>query len=125
MGRHLSRLLCAERIIEQLRRTLDAVEPNVTAFEPHPVPKNARGVGLTEASRGGLAHFIETDGKGCVAHYELVVPSTWNFSPRDGRGQPGAVEQMLIGTHVQQTDQPMELARIIRSADPCIACAVH
>jgi hydrogenase large subunit len=54
-----------------------------------------------------------------------VVPTTWNASPRDDRGRPGAIEQALVGAPVQDTSNPFAVARIVRSFDPCIACAVH
>ena len=82
-------------------------------------------MGLTEATRGALAHWVETDDKGLIKNYELIVPTTWNMAPRDASGRPGAVEKMLIGTRVADADNPMELARIIRSTDPCMACSVH
>ena len=82
-------------------------------------------MGLTEATRGALAHWIETDDQGYIRNYELIVPTTWNISPRDASGRPGAVERMLIGARIQNPDHPIELARIVRSTDPCIACSVH
>jgi hydrogenase large subunit len=54
-----------------------------------------------------------------------VVPTTWNASPRDEKGQPGAIEQALIGAPVKDPANPFSVARIVRSFDPCIACAVH
>ena len=87
-------------------------------------PREAKGVGLSEAPRGALAHWIViNDGK--IENYQLVVPSTWNASPRDTRGQRSAYEAALIGTPVSNPDQPLELLRTIHSFDPCIACAVH
>jgi hydrogenase large subunit len=47
------------------------------------------------------------------------------MSPKDDRGQPGPLEQALIGTRVKDEANPFELARIVRSFDPCLACAVH
>ena len=86
--------------------------------------RRERGVGVIEAPRGTLSHWcVIEDGK--IANYELIVPTTWNISPRDADGRPGAVERMLIGTRLQDPDNPMELARIVRSSDPCIACSVH
>ncbi|MCK5430481.1 MAG: nickel-dependent hydrogenase large subunit, partial [Anaerolineales bacterium] len=46
-------------------------------------------------------------------------------SPRDDKEQPGPFEQALIGTKVKDETNPFEIVRIIRSFDPCIACAVH
>ena len=43
----------------------------------------------TEAARGALGHWIEL-GEGKISNYQCVVPTTWNCSPRDDRGNPGA-----------------------------------
>ncbi len=125
MGRHLSRYILAHLTIERLKSDLTLVEPGKLAYVERDVPRNAQGMGLTEATRGSLAHWIETDGEGRIANYELIVPTTWNISPRDASGRPGAVEKMLIGTRLQDPANPMELARIVRSTDPCMACSVH
>jgi Ni,Fe-hydrogenase I large subunit len=125
MGRHLSRGIMSSLIIDRLKHDLAQVEPGRLAYEEYDVPRNAQGMGLTEATRGGLAHWIETDGDGRIANYELIVPTTWNISPRDADGRPGAVEKMLIGTQLNDPNNPMELARIVRSTDPCMACSVH
>jgi hydrogenase large subunit len=47
------------------------------------------------------------------------------MSPRDGQGQPGPLEQALTGTRIKDEQNPFEIVRIIRSFDPCLACAVH
>lgn len=125
MGRHLARLVNALVILERVEQDIDELEPGVLAFVERDVPRNARGVGLTEATRGALGHWIETDDRGYIRNYEMIVPTTWNISPRDASGKPGAVEQMLIGTRIRDPENPIELARIVRSADPCIACSVH
>ncbi|OGD29812.1 MAG: hydrogenase [Candidatus Aminicenantes bacterium RBG_13_63_10] len=91
---------------------------------PDTWPKEARGVGLTEAPRGALAHWIVIkDGK--ISNYQLVVPSTWNASPRDGQGQRSSYESALLGTPVADPEKPLEVLRTIHSFDPCLACAIH
>jgi ABC-type nitrate/sulfonate/bicarbonate transport system substrate-binding protein len=60
-----------------------------------------------------------------IDNYQLVVPSTWNASPRDAKGNRSAYEESLIGTPVAKDDQPLEIIRTIHSFDPCLACAVH
>jgi hydrogenase large subunit len=95
-----------------------------TKWSPSQWPAEAKGVGLSEAPRGALAHWIVIkDGK--IDNYQLVVPSTWNASPRDAKGQMSAYEAALIGTPIADPDQPIEILRTIHSFDPCIACAVH
>jgi Ni,Fe-hydrogenase I large subunit len=54
-----------------------------------------------------------------------VVPTTWNCSPRDDRDVAGPVEQALIGVPIADAANPIEAARVVRSFDPCLACAVH
>ncbi len=93
-------------------------------WEPETWPKEAKGVGMTEAPRGALAHWIHIKDQ-TIENYQLVVPSTWNGSPRDAKGQRSAYEASLIGTPVANPEQPLELLRTIHSFDPCIACAVH
>ena len=97
---------------------------NNEKWDPATWPADAKGVGLTEAPRGALAHWIVIKDKQ-IANYQLVVPSTWNASPRDPQGQRSAYEAALIGTPVANVDQPLEIIRTIHSFDPCLACAVH
>jgi len=97
---------------------------NNSNWEPSTWPKEAKGVGLTEAPRGALAHWIVIKDEK-IDNYQLVVPSTWNASPRDPKGQMSAYESALIGTPVADPEKPLEILRTIHSFDPCLACAVH
>lgn len=97
---------------------------NKEKWDPETWPAEAKGVGLSEAPRGALAHWIVIKDKK-IDNYQLVVPSTWNASPRDAKGQRSAYEAALIGTPVKNPDQPLEILRTIHSFDPCLACAVH
>ncbi len=97
---------------------------NMEKFNPDTWPAKALGVGHAEAPRGALAHWINID-SGRIANYQLVVPTTWNASPRDASGQLSAYESALIGTPVIDENQPLEILRTVHSFDPCLACAVH
>jgi Ni,Fe-hydrogenase I large subunit len=83
-----------------------------------------RGVGLAEAARGSLGHWISI-AEGRVANYQVVAPTAWNASPRDGQGTPGPIEQALCGVGVEEAANPVELSHIVRSFDPCLSCTVH
>lgn len=97
---------------------------NMDNWDPSSWPKEAKGVGFTEAPRGALAHWIKIkDGK--TENYQQVVPTTWNASPRDAKGQRSAYESTLIGTPIANPELPLEIIRTIHSFDPCLACAVH
>jgi hydrogenase large subunit len=102
----------------------DSSTANVDKWDPSRWPKEAKGVGFTEAPRGALGHWIKIrDGK--IDNYQAVVPTTWNGSPRDGQGQIGAFEASLMNTPVAVADQPLEILRTLHSFDPCLACSTH
>jgi hydrogenase large subunit len=97
---------------------------NGEKWDPKTWPADCEGVGLVEAPRGALAHWIKIH-NGAIENYQLVVPTTWNGSPRDGKQQRSSFEAALIGTPVAKIDEPVEILRTIHSFDPCLACAVH
>ena len=102
----------------------DTRTQNNVKWEPSTWPKSAKGIGMVEAPRGALSHFIVIEDKK-IANYQLVVPTTWNASPRDAQGKRSAYEESLIGTPVADPKVPLEVLRTIHSFDPCLACAVH
>jgi hydrogenase large subunit len=102
----------------------DETVANVDKWEPSTWTKETKGVGFTEAPRGALGHWIRIkDGK--IDNYQAVVPTTWNGSPRDAKGQIGAFEASLLDTPVAKADEPLEILRTLHSFDPCLACATH
>jgi hydrogenase large subunit len=102
----------------------DSRTANTAKWDPATWPAEAKGVGLEEAPRGALAHWIVIKDRK-IDNYQLVVPSTWNASPRDAKGQRSAYEAALIGTPIANPEMPLEVLRTIHSFDPCLACAVH
>ena len=134
LGRTAARALETKLLADEMSHWLDSLIANVEAgdtrtvnadkWDPASWPKHAQGIGLMEAPRGGLAHFVVID-DAKISNYQAVVPSTWNAGPRDARGQPGPYEASLVGHTVHDPAQPLELLRTIHSFDPCIACAVH
>ena len=93
-------------------------------WDPSTWPTTARGVGTCEAPRGALAHWLVIKDRK-IENYQLVVPTTWNASPRDGHGVRSPYEASLVGTPVHDPQIPLEIIRTIHSFDPCLACAVH
>ncbi|MBK8759013.1 MAG: nickel-dependent hydrogenase large subunit [Sulfuritalea sp.] len=121
---------CADLQVKQLDKLIanikagDSSTANVEKWEPSTWPKEAKGAGFTEAPRGALGHWIKIkDGK--IDNYQCVVPTTWNGSPRDHKGQIGAYEASLMNTPLARADEPLEILRTIHSFDPCLACSTH
>lgn len=102
----------------------DLATANVTKWDPSTWPDEVKGVGFTEAPRGALGHWLKIkDTK--LENYQCVVPTTWNGSPRDEKGNIGAFEAALLNTKVERADEPMEILRTLHSFDPCLACSTH
>lgn len=134
LGRTAARALEAQRCCRLQRHFMDKLiatikagdssTANVERWDPESWPKEAKGVGFTEAPRGALAHWIKIkDTK--IDNYQCVVPTTWNGSPRDNEGNIGAFEASLMNTKVERPEEPVEILRTIHSFDPCLACSTH
>ncbi len=124
MGRHLCRAVETRILADAMADWVLQVKLDQPVATEYKMPDQAEGFGLWDASRGALGHWISIRNKQ-IERYQAVVPTTWNASPRDDRDQPGAIEQALIGAPVKDAKNPFSVARIVRSFDPCIACAIH
>ncbi|RPF49318.1 hydrogenase large subunit [Thermodesulfitimonas autotrophica] len=124
MGRHAARAIECKLIAHAMFAWLDQLKPGEPTHMPCSVPQEARGMGLWEAPRGALSHFIEIKDYR-IQNYQIVSSTSWNGSPRDDRGQRGPIEEALVGTPVKDPENPIEVVRVVRSFDPCLACAAH
>jgi hydrogenase large subunit len=76
-------------------------------------------VGAHDAPRGANAHWVIGEGDK-IKRYQIVTPTDRNFSP------DGPVEQSIIGQKVTDLNRiDLDALRVVRSFDPCSACAVH
>jgi hydrogenase large subunit len=122
--RTLARLHEIVLILPKLTEWIGEIDTERPYCYPFPEIKDGSGVGLAEASRGGVSHWIKIkDGK--VATYQIITPSTWNLGPKDANDVHGSVEQALIGIKVRSKDSVIEAAHIVRGFDPCISCSIH
>ena len=121
--RQLARMQLTALLVERCRGWLQTVLAETSFHDPHPPVTDGTGVGLTNAPRGALGHWISLEDD-AVQRYQIVTPTTWNGSPRDERGTPGPFESALAGTPVDG-DDPVAVGHVIRSFDPCVVCAVH
>ena len=123
--RVVARVIELACVLPWLSGWLDALQPRAPYHLAHELPTEATGVGLVEAARGALGHWI-TLREGRIALYQIVAPTSWNFSPRDAAGTPGALEAALVGTPVEPGEAtPVAVQHVVRSFDPCMVCTVH
>lgn len=124
--RVLARVLELARVLPLMEQWLGQLQTG----EPYCAPPlsadlEGQGVGLTEAARGALGHWVVAS-RGRIQNYQIVAPTSWNFSPRDAQGTPGALEQALVGAPVLEGESsPVAVQHIVRSFDPCMVCTVH
>jgi hydrogenase large subunit len=134
LGRTAARGLETRLAVKWLLAEYDRLIANIKAgdtktaetkqWSPDTWPEDCKGFGAEEAPRGALGHWIHIREKK-ILNYQVVVPSTWNASPKDSSGQKGAYESALLGTPMADSTKPLELLRTIHSFDPCLACATH
>lgn len=99
-------------------------EETWTKYEFDSLPTTTKGHAVLEVPRGTLSHFVRIN-EAKVANYQAVVPTTWNASPKDAKGQRGPYEEAIVGLTLADPSQPLEVLRAVHSFDPCLACAVH
>jgi hydrogenase large subunit len=124
MDRTIARVLEARKVAHVLDMLLDNIIPGLSLQKEYTLPESAHGKGLVDTTRGSLGHWLKIRDQ-VIAFYQIITPSVWNLSTRDEHGIIGVAEKALIGTPVQNAENPIELGRIIRSFDPCVSCATH
>jgi Ni,Fe-hydrogenase I large subunit len=101
---------------------LNAMDVGAPSYNPaYSNPNQAEGIGLLEAPRGSLIHWINIKNQK-TDNYQVIAPTTWNVCPG------GPMETSLVGTPVGSAGTDDDLrpaAYVIRSFDLCLACTVH
>ena len=124
-ARVVARLFELALVLPAMEGWVRALVPGEPFCNQWQLPESATGIGLVEAARGALGHWLRIE-RGKIASYQIIAPTTWNFSPRDAAGVPGALEQALAGLPVGESDTaPLAVQHVVRSFDPCMVCTVH
>ncbi len=123
MDRTIARVLEAKKIAGIIETLLNHLIPDVSTQTQYEVPQKARGAGLIDTTRGALGHWLEIADQ-VISLYQLITPSAWNLSTQTANVK-GTGEKALMGTYIEDEENPVELGRIIRSFDPCVSCATH
>ncbi len=130
MGRYLARAIRSAMLSDLALEHWQLLTTNIlkgddTTYNPPEFPQHeVEGVGMHEAPRGTLSHWVVIE-KGAFSNYQAVVPTTWNASPRDQKGVAGPYESSLLANPVADPEKPLEVLRTVHSFDPCMACACH
>lgn len=122
--RVFARIHEAARLLQAMHSWIDMLDDRENYFAPYILRQEGSGIGMTEAARGFLGHWLRVE-RGKIINYQVITPTAWNCSPRDDQGSPGAVEDSLTRTVLADPENPVEIDHIIRSYDPCLVCTVH
>jgi hydrogenase large subunit len=125
-ARVLARVVETARCLVALDGWIEKLEPGAPVYEPAGLRSSGRASGLVEAARGSLGHWATVE-DGRISRYQIISPTTWNFSPRDAENRAGPLEAALAGIAAddQDGDAPVAVQHVVRSFDPCMVCTVH
>lgn len=124
-SRVIARLVEAAQLLLAMENWLDKIDVRQPFGLEDDQLKDGQGRGMVEAARGSLGHWLKVQ-DGQIKQYQIIAPTTWNFSPRDESGLPGPLEKALQGAEVKEGEkQPISVQHIVRSFDPCLVCTVH
>jgi sulfhydrogenase subunit alpha len=89
-------------------------------------PKEGEGVGLIEAPRGTLYHYVKLNSAGLVTDAEVVVPTAQNQINIENDIRHLVQERLdEQGDEMDKEKTKMDIEKLIRAYDPCMSCATH
>jgi hydrogenase large subunit len=125
MDRIVARSMETLLITELMENWLHELRPGEAPIKQKKEIAVNTAIAATDAMRGPLLHSALIKDEQ-VVRYDIITPTGWNFSPKDDYGRRGPAETALVGTRLSSPDLRYIIpGRIIRSFDPCIACATH
>jgi hydrogenase large subunit len=123
-ARNIETQYVANKMVEWTMELIEAIKGGNAATFAEPKTRSGEGAGLWEAPRGALYHYMKVKNDR-IEKYQIIIPTTWNISPRDHDNRRGPMEEALVGCPVEDLEKPIHALRAVHSFDPCVACAVH
>ena len=132
-ARIVARVLEIASVTMAMEKWIKQLTPKQAICSHSKLPKEGMAFGLVEAARGALGHWLQVRNNH-ILNYQIIAPTTWNFSPRDNRDIPGPLEQALENIELRENEKkasqteavsPVNVQHVVRSFDPCMVCTVH
>jgi hydrogenase large subunit len=117
MGRHVARAEETLYVANAIADWLKQIVPGESTYMEYEVPESGEGLGMTEAPRGALLHYIDVKDQK-ISNYQIISATIWNANPMDDMGQRGPIEECLVGIPVPDPKNPVNVGRLIRAFDP-------
>lgn len=118
----------AIEILHSIDHALEILESLIISNDPvdRIQPKEGEGVGVIEAPRGTLYHYVKLDGAGLVTDAEVVVPTAQNQINIENDIKHLVQERLdNEGDYMDKEKVKMDIEKLIRAYDPCMSCATH
>lgn len=120
---HHNNLAQAIEILQCVDDALDILK-SLKIVDEKPVRKPVQagiGVGVVEAPRGILYHMVQTNEKGIIVDYDVIVPTSQNQINIENDLKKYFNDNLAKGEETLK----WEAEKIIRSYDPCMSCATN
>jgi hydrogenase large subunit len=117
------------RVIEIALVTM-AMEQWIAAIDPRRrfrIPRRGLIRGCDGPDRGGAGQprALAAARWRRITHYQIIAPTTWNFSPRDAAGTPDRSNRRWWARRSVPARPNRSRCSVVRSFDPCMVCTVH
>ncbi len=110
-------------LVNRMRAWLSQLEPGAPC-RMDVKEKDGWGMGLTEAPRGALAHYVKLEG-GKIRDYAILQPTMLNLQSGEAAGKTSPMAGALINTEIKDPGNPIEVGLVARSFDACLVCHVE
>ena len=106
----------AQKIIEKLIN--NEIDKKIAKPSKNP---SLRGIGTTEAPRGGLYHEIHLNKDNIITYANIITPTVQNLTSIEKSAKS------LLEQTKNRSKKELErlLVMLVRAYDPCITCSVH
>ena len=106
----------AQKIIEKLLN--NEIDKKIAKPSKNP---SLRGIGTTEAPRGGLYHEIHLNKDNIITYANIITPTVQNLTSIEKSAKS------LLEQTKNRSKKELErlLVMLVRAYDPCITCSVH
>jgi hydrogenase large subunit len=123
-ARNIETQYVANKMVDWVYELIEAIKGGDSKVFDDSGTRTGEGFGMWEAPRGALYHYMQIKDD-LIQRYQIIIPSTWNISPRDDQDVHGPMEEALMDCPVEDLYRPIHALRTVHSFDPCVACAVH
>ncbi|NJE08037.1 coenzyme F420 hydrogenase [Thermococcus sp. M39] len=109
-GLYASRILEIDLSFERMKEILNEINVKEPFRKQNIIFGPGKGVGVYEAPRGTLFHYVELDEEGKISKLKIVTPTMFNIP---------IIENAVKGLTVEAAEAA------VRLFDPCIPCTTH